>query len=221
MKQADFGMVVKQVHEMQAAVLTAMQCKLLSWHCCLGPLPFKPLLILAQEGRIPKHLANCQVPKCPECLFGKMMRNPWRTKGKDKRSIYNDSENYLGGNTSVDQMELTTPGLIPQTTGKLLQATCNSATIFVDHHTGFTYLHLMTSLNSEQMMAAKEMYEQIAQTYGVSIHGYQADNGRFADKEWRQDCNEQHQSLTFFGVGANCQNGITESTSVTSVKAQE
>jgi len=59
-------------------------------------------------------------------------------------------------------------------------------------------------------MAAKEMYEQIAQTYGVSIHGYQADNGRFADKEWRQDCEEQHQSLAFCGVGPHHQNGIAE-----------
>jgi len=80
----------------------------------------------------------------------------------------------------------------------------------VDHHTGFTYLHLMTSLNSEQMMAAKEMYGQIAQTYGVSVCGYRADNGRFADKEWRQDCDEQCQSLTFCGVGAHHQNGIAK-----------
>ena len=68
----------------------------------------------------------------------------------------------------------------------------------------------MTSLNSEQTMVAKEMYEQIAQTYGVSVRGYRADNGRFADKEWRQDCDEQRQSLTFCGVGAHHQNGIAE-----------
>ena len=149
-KQADFGAVVKQARETQAAVLTATQRELLSWHYRLGHLPFNQLLDLAKEGRIPKQLANCQVPKCPACLFGKMTRKPWRTKGKDKRSIRKDSENYPGGNTSVDQMESTTPGLIPQSTGKLLRAKYNGVTIFVDHHTGFTYLHLMTSLNSEQ-----------------------------------------------------------------------
>ena len=84
-KQADFGVVVKQVQEMQAVVLTAVQCKLLSWHYCLSHLPFNQLLSLAQEGRIPKHLVNCQVLMCPTCLFGKMMRKPWRPKGKDKR----------------------------------------------------------------------------------------------------------------------------------------
>jgi len=171
-KQADFGAVVKQAQEMQAAVLTAMQHELLSWHYHLGHLPFNQLLNLAQEGRIPKHLANCQVLKCPACLFGKMTRKPWRTKGNDKRSICKDSENYPEGNTSVNQMESMTPGLIPQSTGKLLQAKYNGMMIFVDHHTRFTYIHLMTSLNSEQMMVVKEMYEQIAQTYGVSVHGY-------------------------------------------------
>jgi len=99
MKQADFGVVVKQSQEMQAVVLTTMQCKLLSWHYRLGHLPFNQLLSLAQEGRIPKPLANCPVPKCPACLFGKMMRKPWRTKGKDKRRIRKDCENYPGGNT--------------------------------------------------------------------------------------------------------------------------
>ena len=79
-------------------------------------------------------------------------------------------------------MEMTSPGLIPQSTGKLLRAKYNGATIFIDHHSNFTYLHLMTSLDSEQTIAAKESYEQVVQTYGVSIHGYQADNGQFADK---------------------------------------
>jgi len=97
-----------------------------------------------------------------------------------------------------------------QSTGKLLQAKNNGTMIFIDHFSSFTYLHLMTSLSSEQTMAAKATYEQIAQTYGISIHGYQADNGWFADKEWKQDCNEQHQDLTFCGFGAHHQNGITE-----------
>jgi len=56
MKQVDFGMVVKQAWEMQAAVLTAVQHKLLSWHYQHCHLPFNQLLSLAQEGRVPKHL---------------------------------------------------------------------------------------------------------------------------------------------------------------------
>ena len=68
----------------------------------------------------------------------------------------------------------------------------------------------MTSLDGEQTMAAKEAYKQLAQTYSVNVRGYRADNGRFSDKGWREDCNEQNQALTFCGVGAHHQNGIAE-----------
>ena len=76
----------------------------------------------------------------------------------------------------MDQMEIMMPGLLPQSTSKLLRVKYNGATIFVDHHSQFTYLHLMTSHN-EHTMAAKESYEQLAQSYGVSVQGYRADNG--------------------------------------------
>ena len=137
------------------------------WQDHKGHLLFKQLLELAKDGRIPKHLANCQVPKCPACLFGKITKKPWRTKGKDHRRIRKEDENTPGANTSVNQMESTM-----QSTGKLLQAKNNGTMIFIDHFSSFTYLHLMTSLSSEQTMATKATYEQIAQTYSISIHGY-------------------------------------------------
>jgi len=86
-KLADFSVVIQQARETQAMVLTTAQRELLSWHCHLGHLPFKQLLELAKDGRITKHLANCQVPKCPACLFSKMTKKPWKTKGKDHRRI--------------------------------------------------------------------------------------------------------------------------------------
>jgi len=44
----------------------------------------------------------------------------------------------------------------------------------------------------------------------MSIKGYRADNGCFADKTWHNNCTKQHQELTFCGVGAHHQNGIAE-----------
>ena len=106
-----------------------------------------------------------------------MTKRAWRTKGKSEQSIRKDHEDYPGANTSVDQMETTTLGLIPQSTGNLLRAKYNGVMVFVDSHSGFAYMHLMMSLDGEQTMAAKEAYEQLAQTYGISMQGYQADNG--------------------------------------------
>ena len=39
---------------------------------------------------------------------------------------------------------------------------------------------------------------------------YHADNGRFADKDFINDCKAQRQGLTYCGVNAHFQNGITE-----------
>ena len=79
----------------------------------------------------------------------------------------------------------------------------------------------MMSLDGEQTMAAKEAYEQLAQTYGISMQGYQADNGWFADKGWCEDCTEQQQALTFCGVRAHHQNRLAKSKSEIWVKVQE
>ena len=46
-KQADFGAVVRQAWEAQAAMLMRAQHELLSWHYHLGHLPFNQLLTLA------------------------------------------------------------------------------------------------------------------------------------------------------------------------------
>ena len=155
-------------------------------------------------------IADCVAPKCPTGLFGNMTKRAWQTQGKSEQSIRKDHKDYPGANMSVDQMETTTLGLVPQSTRKLLTAKYSGATVFVDHHSNFTYLHLMTSLDGEQTMAAKVAYEQLAQNYGISMQGYQADNGQFEDKGWHEDCTEQQQALTFCGVRAHHQNGIAK-----------
>jgi len=63
------------------------QGKLLSWHYRLGHLSFKQLQELAKLKCIPRQLVNCVPPKCPACLFGKMMKKAWRTKGKSEQGI--------------------------------------------------------------------------------------------------------------------------------------
>ena len=50
----------------------------------------------------------------------------------------------------------------------------------------------------------------MAKDMGVRIHHYHADNGRFTDKGFIQDCQKQHQGITYCGVNAHVQNGIAE-----------
>ena len=47
-------------------------------------------------------------------------------------------------------------------------------------------------------------------TKGIKIEQYHADDGRFADPAWKEDCRLKNQKLTFCGVGAHHQNAIVE-----------
>jgi hypothetical protein len=84
------------------------------------------------------------------------------------------------------------------------------ATVFVDHFTNMSYVHLQTSTNAVETLEAKTEFEKFALTCGVLIKHYHADNGRFAESVWKEDVQKKGQQLTFSGVGAHHQNGRAE-----------
>ena len=56
----------------------------------------------------------------------------------------------------------------------------------------------------------KQAFERSAEQRGLRITHYHADNGRFADNAFIQDCHANRQSLSYCGVNAHFQNGIAE-----------
>jgi hypothetical protein len=54
---------------------------LMAYHGRLGHLPFDRIQLAAKQGLLPSRIANCHIPKCASCLFGKAKRRPWRTRG--------------------------------------------------------------------------------------------------------------------------------------------
>ena len=53
-------------------------------------------------------------------------------------------------------------------------------------------------------------FEKLAETHGVKIKSFLADNGRFAEVGFRDAVAIANQIISFFGVGAHHQNGIIE-----------
>ena len=101
-------------------------------------------------------------------------------------------------------------GMIPQMKGKLMRAKYYGATIFVDHYTDFTYVHLMRDTTADSTLDAKNAYENLLSTFGRKVMAYHADNGRFAQNAYMQDIKDKAQKITFCGVGSHHQNGIAE-----------
>lgn len=187
------------------------QKELLSHHYRLKHLPFKDLQRLAKKGVIPSHLETIKAPLCYSCMMGKQTKRPWRGKGKrNLRHIRKETETFAGANTSTDQMISPFGGLIPQIKGKLMRAKFYAATIFVDHFTDYTYVHLMRDTTAETTLEAKNAYEHLLSTFGHRVMAYHADNGRFAETDFVQDVKDKAQNITYCGVGSHHQNGIAE-----------
>jgi hypothetical protein len=116
---------------------------------------------MARDGTIPKQLANCPVPVCMACLYGKATRRPWRSRHPlDRKQALPATR--PGQVVSVDQMKSPTPGLVAQMTGSLTKARYETATIFVDHATDLSYVHLQKSASAADTVEAKKAFEQYA-----------------------------------------------------------
>ena len=189
---------------------TTVQAELLRWHYRLGHVSFKKLKIMALLGILPKKLANVKPPVCAGCIYGGMTRKAWRSKPhKDgPRKIFKASE--AGECVSVDQMESTVPGLMAQLKGRITRQRYTCATIFVDHYSDLSYVHLQRSLSSNETVDAKRSFESYARKHHVRILHYHADNGRFADNLFKEAVKESGQTISYCGVGAHFQNGRAE-----------
>lgn len=154
--------------------------ELLKWHFQMNHLSFKPLLTVAYHGFLPKQLLTARVPKCASCMYGKATRRAWRSKAPPVK-VYKSLIMAPGQCVSVDQLQSPTPGLIAQLKGIPTTQRYTAATIFVDHFSRLSYVHLQCSLSSDVTVKAKRAFERHCDGHGVKVLHYQADNGRFAD----------------------------------------
>ena len=70
---------------------------------------------------------------------------------------------------SVDQLISPTPGFVPTHRGRPTTQQYRGATTFVDHYLDYTYVHLMTEMNAEATVKAKQAFERISATHNVKI----------------------------------------------------
>ena len=68
----------------------------------------------------------------------------------------------------------------------------------------------LRSQSAEATLQTKHDLEHLAGTRGVKVKSYHADNGRFAERSFVNDVKRCLQRISFCGVGAHHQNGITE-----------
>jgi hypothetical protein len=182
--------------ETGATNFTTSEQEYLYWHTKLGHLSKTRMQKLAKRGAIPKSLAKLDPPMCVACIHGKATKKPWRTKANPAKTP--KIVTIPGECVAVDQMESSTAGLIGQLRGAMLtKLRYKCATVFVDMFSDYTYVYLHTKITSEETVKAKKAFEAHAESFGVKIKQYHADNGRFQDVAFKAHCDEQGQALTF------------------------
>jgi hypothetical protein len=160
------------------------------FHEKLSHAPKSRMAAAIQAGILPKRLAKVKPPPCPACLSGKATRKAWRARGGNREIIKTTTP---GECTSVDQLESPTPGFMGLLKGQPTRRRYKAATVFKDHFSKVKYVHYMEKITSEETIKAKQAYERWAGEQGVKVIRYHADNGRFADKAFINDCNSKQQ----------------------------
>jgi hypothetical protein len=175
----------------------------------MGHLSKSRMQQLARSRLIPRYLERIKPPICAACLHGKATKTPWRTKADPRRAPR--VATTPGECIVVDQLESSKPGFIGQLRGSILtKLRYRYATVFVDMYSDYTFIYLHTNITSEETIKAKIAFENHADTFGVKIRQYHADNGRFQDVDFKKDCENKGQILSFCGVNAHFQNGWAE-----------
>ena len=80
------------------------------------------------------------------------------------------------------------PGLVLQMKGKLLRSRIWRATIFVDYFSKWVKVHLLQEATGEATLETKNAFEQDSVIRGVGIKHYHADNGRYTEGAFVNDC---------------------------------
>ena len=88
----------------------------------------------------------------------------------------------------VDQRILAQILLVPEEKGILTRARIWAATVFIDYVTGYFHVALMTDQSGESTLQAKHDYKHLAETRNIKIKHYHADNGRFPEHSFTNDC---------------------------------
>ena len=136
------------------------------------------------------------------CMFGELQRRKWRRKTFTS-SIRKHSHNKPGKWVSTDQLVSMQPGLVPRISDRHTRERNTAVTCFMDHKSDFGYIHLCTTTSQEKTLAGKVAFEKLAESHGVKVVAYYADNGRFAKLGFRELVASANQTIIFCGVDAH------------------
>ena len=115
---------------------------------------------MACQGILPQRPAQCKIPSCSVCLYGKATKRAWRSKQEKQRQCNNTLK--PGEVISADQMVSPVPGLIAEMVGFITKQRYKYTTVFVDQASRMAFVYLQKTCSAEETIEAKRAFEQYA-----------------------------------------------------------
>ena len=106
------------------------EAELLMAHHRFQHISFSKLQEMACQGILPQRPAQCKIPSCSACLYGKATKRAWRSKQEKQRQCNNTLK--PGEVISADQMVSPVPRLIAEMVGFITKQRYKYTTVFVD-----------------------------------------------------------------------------------------
>jgi hypothetical protein len=213
------------VTDAQNQNLSAAQKELLRWHYRLGHLHFESIRRLLRTGALSqsskiralhRSAANCDLPKCASCQFGKAKRRPAPGKVQHVVAAHDGAikKEHLapGQQVSVDHFICSTKGRLYSSKGKTTDDRMfTGGCLFVDHASNLVHVEHQVSLTSHETLQAKHRFETMTRDLGVTPQSYLSDNSTaFTNAEFTAELRTFRQVQRFAGVGAHHHNGVAE-----------
>ena len=136
------------------------EAELLMAHHQFQHISFSKLQEMAHQGILPRQLAQCKIPSCSACLYGKATKRAWRSKQEKQRQ--RNQVLKPGEVISVDQMVSPVPGLIAQMVGFLTKQRYKYVSVFIDQASQMGFVYLQKTRSAEETIGVKRAFEKYA-----------------------------------------------------------
>ena len=112
---------------------------------------------------------------------------------------------------SCDHYHYRDPGTLENNNGQVLSKehiTCGA--VMVDHASDYVSNFVQTSVKGTQKLDAKHKFETLAESCGIKIRHYHADNHMLSHNLFKESCMSSRQTQSFCGANTHHQNGSAE-----------
>ena len=178
----------------------------LKWHYKLGHIGFKHVLTLALGGfldRAALALHSCELsskPTCAACQYGKQVRTPDHTtitkKNPETVGSLKAGQLVPGDRVFCDQLESRVRGRLLHTAGQEPDNDCFcGSTVFCDAASGLIWVEHQVTLSASDTINAKDSFERMSLSHGVSVNSYHTDNGIFKSKTFVHHIASNYQDI--------------------------